>query len=206
LLIVIATAVPQRRTFLISDWFHRKYSIFFGLFFHFLPNQVQSPKVIMATALTAALKLPSLCGMRSQLLLSPESDAVSSPRPKKMRFRRRRSSSTSSSTTTTKQQQHQHQQPKPEQSRTGSGEPTFPSLPTMLLKEKSKTKALSSSVLQRIETNLPHDVIPKILAFCGPQTTAKLQRCSRFWYATISSDQTWRVLCEELYKVRMYAV
>jgi len=57
-------------------------------------------------------------------------------------------------------------------------------------------------VLQWMEDECPHDLVPKILAFCGPQTTAALSKCgSRFWYQLIGKDETWKVLCEELYKV-----
>jgi hypothetical protein len=47
----------------------------------------------------------------------------------------------------------------------------------------------------------PEDVLPKILAFAGPQKTAALSKVSRVWRDVINEDQTWRVLCEDLYKV-----
>lgn len=58
-----------------------------------------------------------------------------------------------------------------------------------------------SILMQWMERECPKDVLPKILAFCGPQTTAKLQQSNRFWRNLVSSEETWRVLCEELYKV-----
>jgi hypothetical protein len=47
----------------------------------------------------------------------------------------------------------------------------------------------------------PEDVLPKILAFAGPQKTAALSKVSRVWRDVINEDRTWRVLCEDLYKV-----
>jgi hypothetical protein len=48
----------------------------------------------------------------------------------------------------------------------------------------------------------PEDVLPKILAFAGPQKTAALRKVNRVWRDIIAEDRTWRVLCEDLYKVR----
>jgi hypothetical protein len=47
----------------------------------------------------------------------------------------------------------------------------------------------------------PQDILPKILAFAGPQKTAALSKVNRVWRDIIAEDQTWRVLCEDLYKV-----
>lgn len=66
---------------------------------------------------------------------------------------------------------------------------------------RPKLKVIKTSpVLKWMERDCPQDVIPKILAFCGPQTTSTLYQCNRFWHGLIASDNTWRVLCEELYK------
>jgi hypothetical protein len=50
----------------------------------------------------------------------------------------------------------------------------------------------------------PEDVLPKILAFAGPQKTATLSKVNRVWRDVIAEDRTWRVLCEDLYKVCSY--
>jgi hypothetical protein len=47
----------------------------------------------------------------------------------------------------------------------------------------------------------PEDVLPKILAFAGPQKTAALSQVNRVWRDIVAEDGTWRVLCEDLYKV-----
>jgi hypothetical protein len=51
----------------------------------------------------------------------------------------------------------------------------------------------------------PEDVLPKILAFAGPQKTAALSKVNRVWRDVIAEEWTWRVLCEDLYKVRSYS-
>jgi hypothetical protein len=47
----------------------------------------------------------------------------------------------------------------------------------------------------------PEDVLPKILAFAGPQKIAALSKVNRVWRDVIAEEWTWRVLCEDLYKV-----
>lgn len=56
------------------------------------------------------------------------------------------------------------------------------------------------NVLQWLCVSCPTDVIPHILAFCGPQMTSRLQRVSRFWHKAIQEESTWKILCEDLYK------
>jgi len=51
-----------------------------------------------------------------------------------------------------------------------------------------------------LQDSCPSDLLPKILAFCTPQTVAALSRVNWTWYRLIMDDATWRVLCEELYK------
>jgi hypothetical protein len=46
-------------------------------------------------------------------------------------------------------------------------------------------------------------LLPRILAFAGPQMTAAIGRTNRFWHGVIVKESTWRTLCEELYKVRV---
>jgi hypothetical protein len=57
------------------------------------------------------------------------------------------------------------------------------------------------NVLTFLITLCPEDALPKILAFAGPQKTAALSKVSRVWRDVINEDRTWRVICEDLYKV-----
>jgi hypothetical protein len=66
----------------------------------------------------------------------------------------------------------------------------------------NKQQTPASPVLFWMQHGCPQDVVPKILAYCGPKTTATLYQCSHFWRDLISEEDTWRILCEELYKVR----
>jgi hypothetical protein len=58
-------------------------------------------------------------------------------------------------------------------------------------------------LMQFLQQDCPEDVLPKILAFCGPQKVAALSQTCTAWRDIILDDSTWRILCEELYKVRM---
>jgi len=67
----------------------------------------------------------------------------------------------------------------------------------------------SLNLMQWLESSTnggcPSDCVPLILAFCGPQQTAALSRTNRHWRdAIVGNEATWRVLCEELYKVRTF--
>jgi hypothetical protein len=64
---------------------------------------------------------------------------------------------------------------------------------------------LQPNVLTFLTDLCPEDILPKILAFAGPQKTAALSKVSRVWRDVINEDQTWRVLCEDLYKVCKYS-
>lgn len=68
-----------------------------------------------------------------------------------------------------------------------------PSLPPPTLEDMNLFSFLQDSC--------PSDLLPKILAFCTPQTVAALSRVNWTWHRLIMDDATWRVLCEELYKV-----
>jgi hypothetical protein len=59
----------------------------------------------------------------------------------------------------------------------------------------------SCDLMEWLQTDCPHDLLPKILAFAGPQMVSKLSQTNRFWNALVSQEQTWRTLSEELYKV-----
>jgi hypothetical protein len=54
-----------------------------------------------------------------------------------------------------------------------------------------------------LQESCPPDVLPLILAFCGPQQAAVLQRTNRHWRDLLAEETTWKVLCQELYKVRL---
>ena len=58
------------------------------------------------------------------------------------------------------------------------------------------------NVVQWLEACCPNDVVPKVLAFCGPQMVNTLMGTNRYWYQLIAqTDSTWRSLCEGMYKV-----
>jgi hypothetical protein len=57
------------------------------------------------------------------------------------------------------------------------------------------------NVMEFLTDVCPEDVLPKILAFAGPQKTAALGKVNRVWRDVIAEEWTWRVLCEDLYKV-----
>lgn len=48
----------------------------------------------------------------------------------------------------------------------------------------------------------PTELLPLILAWVRSRTTRALEQSCTFWYHLLQQDATWRVLCEELYKVR----
>jgi hypothetical protein len=64
------------------------------------------------------------------------------------------------------------------------------------------SEASTPNVMEFLIDMCPEDVLPKILAFAGPQKTAALSKVNRVWRDVINEDWTWRVLCEDLYKVR----
>lgn len=73
---------------------------------------------------------------------------------------------------------------------------------------KRKPMALPASpenvdLMQFLQQDCPEDVLPKILAFCGPQKMAALSQTCTAWRDIILDDSTWRILCEDLYKVRL---
>ena len=52
-----------------------------------------------------------------------------------------------------------------------------------------------------LQSDCPHELIPRVLAYAGPQAAAALSQTSKFWNEVMSLESTWRSLCEELYKV-----
>jgi hypothetical protein len=76
--------------------------------------------------------------------------------------------------------------------------------PTMTVVDTSKATTPSPMhVMSWLETECPHAVVPLILSYAGPRITSTLGRTNRFWYGITQEESTWRVMCEELYKVRL---
>jgi len=61
-------------------------------------------------------------------------------------------------------------------------------------------KINTSNTLVWMQSYCPNDILPKILAYAGPQMFAALNQTSRFWHNLMQEESTWRVLCEDLYK------
>lgn len=57
------------------------------------------------------------------------------------------------------------------------------------------------NVMEWMEKVCPEDLVPKILSFTGPQSIASISKVNRTWNLFISRETTWRIICEELYKV-----
>jgi hypothetical protein len=64
----------------------------------------------------------------------------------------------------------------------------------------SRPKVLN--VVQWLGEECPEDLLPTILAYAGPKTTAALTKTNKRWNDMIRQESTWKVLCEDLYKVR----
>lgn len=152
----------------------------------------------MASGFNPSLLLPrGIRNSTNSMILNPESD-VMPPSPRR-RSRagsivRKRLSSVSSKLGKKKRTPPPPEEAPPEQA------------PARAMSITVRPKVKKSPLLQWMERECPQDVVPKILAFCGPQTTAALFQCNRFWHQLISSERTWRVLCEELYKVCVLAI
>ena len=71
-----------------------------------------------------------------------------------------------------------------------------------LQRKKNQVHFANMNVLQWLGKACPTDVLPNILAYCGPQMTMRLQSVDRFWYSTIRQESTWKIMCQALYKVR----
>lgn len=67
---------------------------------------------------------------------------------------------------------------------------------------KAGQQSSNNNVLQWLEHDAAKDAVPLILAFAGPQKCAALAAVSKHWYDLLHQETTWRVMCEELYKVR----
>jgi hypothetical protein len=78
---------------------------------------------------------------------------------------------------------------------------TSPSSIETVVAVSSQQRQPQPNVMTFLIDLCPEDILPKILAFAGPQKTAALSKVSRVWRDVVNEDQTWRVLCEDLYKV-----
>lgn len=66
---------------------------------------------------------------------------------------------------------------------------------------KSEDDETPLNALSWLQSDCPTDVLPKVLAFMGPRMGLKLSKTNRFWRELHQKDSTWKVLCQELYKV-----
>ena len=58
----------------------------------------------------------------------------------------------------------------------------------------------SNNLMEWLQDDCPQDLLPKILAFAGPQTLSSFARTNRHWNEIIQRESTWMIVCEELYK------
>ena len=69
---------------------------------------------------------------------------------------------------------------------------------------KMRTKVQSSdNALAWMQSECPLDVLPKIIAYTGPQIAWNLNLTNKFWHSFFHKESTWRTMCEELYKVSL---
>jgi len=79
--------------------------------------------------------------------------------------------------------------------------PMAPRLSRSSVRDTRRSLRHKRSVMQWLQQDCPQDLLPKILAFCGPQQTSVLGQTNRFWRDVVKEEATWRTLCEDLYKV-----
>lgn len=58
------------------------------------------------------------------------------------------------------------------------------------------------NIVHWLSNGCPEDVVPHILAFAGPHTAASFSRVNKHWNKVMKEEETWRIMCEGLYKVR----
>ena len=63
------------------------------------------------------------------------------------------------------------------------------------------TTQQASNPMRFLQETCPEDVLPTVLALVGPQTMAALYQTNRHWRAVLDRENTWKRLCQELYKV-----
>jgi hypothetical protein len=64
------------------------------------------------------------------------------------------------------------------------------------------TSSATVNVMTWLQEDCPSEILPLILSYAGPQMTSTVSQINHFWYNIVQDDSTWRVMCEELYKVR----
>jgi hypothetical protein len=57
------------------------------------------------------------------------------------------------------------------------------------------------NVLEFLTQVCPDDIVPKILAFAGPQKMQVLGQVNKACRDVVNAEYTWRVMCEDLHKV-----
>jgi hypothetical protein len=62
------------------------------------------------------------------------------------------------------------------------------------------------NAVQWLGEECPKDLLPTILAYAGPKTTAALTKTNKRWNNIVQQESTWKVLCEDFYKVRLQNV
>jgi len=55
-------------------------------------------------------------------------------------------------------------------------------------------------MMEWLQEDCPQDLLPRILAYAGPQITANLSRTCKFWNEVVGKESTWKVLSQDLYK------
>ncbi|GKY97959.1 hypothetical protein MPSEU_000753900 [Mayamaea pseudoterrestris] len=56
------------------------------------------------------------------------------------------------------------------------------------------------SLVHWLQSACPRDLLPKILALAGPQTTRSLYETNAHWKKLIEEEATWKILCMDSYK------
>jgi hypothetical protein len=79
------------------------------------------------------------------------------------------------------------------------------SLSSIKMEQTESSEQSPLNVMEFLIDICPEDFLPKILAFAGPQKTAALSKVNCAWRDVIAEEWTWRVLCEDLYKVCSYS-
>ncbi len=70
-----------------------------------------------------------------------------------------------------------------------------------VVRRRHVVSSKQDNVMQWLQSDCPQDLVLRVLAFAGPQTASALSKTNRYWKEVMDEEQTWRVLCEQLYKV-----
>jgi hypothetical protein len=84
-----------------------------------------------------------------------------------------------------------------------SSSPSSSSSPLGLKQHQSEPSSNPAMVTFLQGGACPRDVLPLVLAYAGPRTAQALARTDRFWHNLLREEGTWKVQCQELYKVRI---